>query len=327
METHLAADFVLPVSDGRRAARRWQALAAIAILNVLVVGALWAMAVIGVGRYWMPVGYDLLQVAAGSVLLSQYLMLALWSSLSEPRSPLRWLLLVVVCALAGLIVAVVFFPVWQWQFVGSRWFSWGIVFWQLYVNWMLVLCSGIVFLLTADIVAWPFRRMLGCRIAFSDAPASTPAARGFGLTELFWWVGMAAAGCWLLRAMLENTLAETVAIVLIMLACVIPPSTIAAVAAFTARRRWLGFLVSIAFALAYGGALGGICWTITSIVPYPRNSLLAYLVYIPVEVMAPVVLVSALAAYANALALRWAGARLAWSMPALHRRSAAPLRS
>lgn len=265
----------------------------------------------------MPVGYDLLHLAAGIILLSQYLTLGLWSSLSEPRSTLRWLLLVVICAASGLIVTVVFFPAWRWQFIGRRFgISWGVLFWQLYVNWMLIASAGVVFLLAADIVGWPFRRVFGCRLTFGTCPTVAPAARGFGLLELFWWVGMAAAGCWLLRAMLENVLAENLGIVLIMLAAIIPPGLFASVAALTAQRRFVGFGLSIVVALAYGAALGGVLWTISSIARAPRNELLAYIVGLPIEVVAMAVILGTFAAFANASALRWYGARLDASLPA-----------
>jgi hypothetical protein len=316
MESQLTADSLPSIVRDRPVPGRLTALALVLVTNLLVVGAFWFAAFMGWGRFWMPVGYDLLHTAAGTILLSQYLTLGLWSSLSEPRSPFRWLVLVAICAVCGLIVAVVLFPAWRWQFVGRRWgLSWGVVFWELYVNWMLIACSGVVFLLAADIAAWPCRRMFGCRLTFGDQPVVTPAARGFGLMELFWWVGMAAAGCWLLRAMLENVLAENLAIVLIMLAVIIPPGLFGSVAALTTRRRWAGFALSIVVALAYGAALGGILWTISTIARSPQNLLLAYIGGLPFEVVAMAVILATTAAFANASALRWSGARLDASLP------------
>lgn len=198
----------------------------------------------------------------------------------------------------------------------GRWaLPWGVVFWEAYTTFMLVLCAGIVLFLAADIVAWPLRRVLGCRLVRGGQVPVTPAARGFGLSEMFWWVGMAAAASWLLRAMLENALSESVAMVMVLLVSVLPAALPAAWSAFGAQHRWKSFLLTLLWAGAYGAGLAGLFWVITSVGRAITNTTLLYLLYIPFEMLPTIAVTSAAVLFINCLGLSKAGVRLFWHLP------------
>jgi hypothetical protein len=286
------------------------------VANLLLLAGLWWLVHLGVGRLWLPVGYDVLAVATGAVGLSQLLVLALWSSLSEPRSPWRWIGLVGLCGLVSTAVSVAFYSPHLWQFTGRRFgFSWGFMFWQCYVTFMLVLSACIALLIAADVVMWPLRRILGCRIALEGHLPRTPAARGFGLTELFWWVAMAAAGCWLLRAILENVLAENLAVSILILICVVPVALPAAFAAVVERKRRAAFIASLTWGAVYSGGTAAVIWIAIETGYSPQHSFLAYLAFLPPELVVLAIGVAFVATYSNGWALRRAGIRLHWEIP------------
>lgn len=299
-----------------------RALAVLLGLNLLGVTAVWYLVLIGVGRNWMALGYDAVTIMAASVTIGQYLVLALWSSLTEPRPPLRWLGHLAVCGLGAAAVAAAYFPA-GWQFVGGRFgMTWGALLWEAYVTFMLVLCAGIALVLAADILVWPLRRILGCRLAYDKQPVSPTAARGFGLREMFWWVGIAAAGCWMLRAVLENVLAEDVSVVLFVTISALPVVVPSCMAALAEVKRWRAFLACLGWVAIYSFLLAAVLWMVSSLYRSPQNAIAAYILFFPPEIVAIGTIAAALTAYANAFALRLIGVRLVWNASA--RSSLAP---
>ena len=298
----------------RRPPRTDMWLLVILAVNLTATFGLWFIAFGRIGGFWMAVGYDWRVMISGAVMSAQFLALALWASLCEPRSPFRWLWLVLLAATGAAAMAGALVPGALVARASSRWgrwaLPWGVVMWESYVTFMLVLCAAVVFLLAADIFAWPCRRILGLRISSRPEASPTTARRGYGLSELFWWVGMAAAACWLLRAMIENVPLENVALVLLILTCIVPPSLPAAWAVFGARNRWLGLGIAIAGWAFYCTVLTALSWAITAVNRNITQPLLVYILYLPVEMIFAVALAAAATVYANCLALNAAGLRV-----------------
>ena len=304
----------------RRPLGRTLWLFVILIANLAVTFGLWFVAFGRIGGFWLAVGYDWRVMISGAVMASQLVSLALWASLCEPRSPFRWLWLALLSAACAAAMAGALVPAAVLARTGSRWgrwaLPWGVVFWESYVTFMLVLCATVVFLLAADILAWPCRRVLGMRISSRVEPSASPGARGFGLSELFWWVGMAGAACWLLRAMIENVPLENVALVLVILICILPASLPAAWAVFGARNRWLGLVIAIAVCVFYSAGLSALFWAITTANRNISHPLLVYLLYLPTEMIFAVALTACATVYANCTALYAAGIRVVTNIPA-----------
>jgi MFS family permease len=136
-------------------------LLVILVANLAVTFGLWFLAFGNIGGFWLAVGYDWRVMISGAVMASQLVSLALWASLCEPRSPFRWLWLALLAAASAAAMAGALVPAAMLARTGSRWgrwaLPWGVVVWESYVTFMLVLCAAVVFLLAADIVAARFR--------------------------------------------------------------------------------------------------------------------------------------------------------------------------
>jgi hypothetical protein len=297
-------------------------LLVILVANLAVTFGLWFLAFGNIGGFWLAVGYDWRVMISGAVMASQLVSLALWASLCEPRSPFRWLWLALLAAASAAAMAGALVPAAMLARTGSRWgrwaLPWGVVVWESYVTFMLVLCAAVVFLLAADIVAWPCRRVLGLRISSRVEPSASPSTRGFGLSELFWWVGMAGAACWLLKAMLDNVPLEKVAVVLVILTCILPASLPAAWAVFGAKKRWLGLVIAIALCVLYSAGLSALFWAITTANRNISQPVLVYVLYMPTEMIFAVAATACATVYANCSALYAAGIRVVASIPARH---------
>jgi hypothetical protein len=84
------------------------------------------------------------------------------------------------------------------------------------------------------------------------------------------------------------------------------------------RRRWVAFIVWLAWVVVYACMLASALWFFSSINRSPQNPLMAYIVFFPPEMTLVATIASAFTTYFNALALHWIGARLVWNIPSSH---------